>query len=114
MKRVRVIPDASLVTTEQRSYPAVVTVELADGQRFTEAVTDVPGSPSAPWSFAEIELKFADTDRVGFSPAQRSALVATAAALPRAPDVSELMTATAVLTPFTRSERVGAAPGERT
>jgi len=97
MERIQVIPDASLVTTEQRSYPAVVTVELADGQRFTEAVTDVPGSPSAPWSFTEIETKFADTDRVGFSPAQRSALVAAAAALPRAADVSELMTATAVL-----------------
>ena len=69
--------------------------------------------PLRPMGFRRDRKKFADTDRVGFSPAQRSALVAAAAALPRAADMSELMTATAVLNPSTRSERVGAAPGER-
>jgi 2-methylcitrate dehydratase len=113
MARVHVIPDGTLVTNEQRGYPAVVTVELANGRRFTEAVTDVPGSPSAPWGFTEIEKKFAETDRVSFSSAQRSALVRAAAALPHAPDVSELMTTVAVLTPLTEPERVGAASGER-
>lgn len=112
MARVHVIPDGTLVTTEQHSYPAVVTVELTDGRRITEAVTHVPGSPSAPWGFTEVAKKFAETDRVGFSPAQRSALVAAAAALPRAADVSELMTTTAVPTPLT-PERIAAASGER-
>jgi len=101
------------VTTAQHSYPAVVTVELTDGRRFTEAVTDVPGSPSAPWGFTEIEKKFADTDRVGFSPAQRSALVAAAAALPHAAGVRELMTAATLPTPLIEPDRVGATRGER-
>ncbi len=113
MARIQVIPDGTLVTTAQHSYPAVVTIELTDGRRFTEAVTDVPGSPSAPWGFTEIEKKFADTDRVGFSPAQRSALVAAAAALPRAADVRALMTAATLPAPSIEPDRVGATRGER-
>ena len=112
MQRVRVIPDPDLVTTDQHSYPAVVTVELGDGRRLTEAVMDVPGSPASPWGFAEVGRKFAETDRVGFSSEGRAALAAAAAALPHASDVSGLMAAATVRVPSTEMETVGAAPRE--
>jgi 2-methylcitrate dehydratase len=114
MERIRVIPDPDLVTIDQRSYPAVVTVELSDGRRLTESVMDVPGSPSSPWGFAEVEKKLAAVDRVGFSTVGRADLASAAAALPRASDVTELLGAATVRARSIQKETVGAAPGERT
>ena len=114
MERIRVIPDPGLVSTDQRSYPAVVTVELSDGRRHTESVMEVPGSPSSPWGFAEVEKKLAVVDSVGFSTVGRAELAAAAAALPRASDVTTLLGAATVRAQSTEMETVGAAPGERT
>jgi 2-methylcitrate dehydratase len=108
MERIHTMPDPTLAITDQRSCPAVVTVELFDGRRLTEAVMDVPGSPALPWGFADIERKFAAVDRVGFSADGREALAAEAASLPRAASVSDLLRAASL-----RAVTDAAGAGER-
>lgn len=98
MRRIQVVPDPGLVTDKQSNCPAVVTVELQDGTIATEAVLEVPGSPSAPWGFADVERKLAGVDRAGLPAAQRAALAAAAAKLPQAESISALIDATATTT----------------
>jgi hypothetical protein len=75
---------------------------------------EVPGSPSSPWGFAEVENKLAVVDSVGFSTVGRAEFAAAAAALPRESDVTTLLGVATVRAQSTEMETVGAAPGERT
>jgi 2-methylcitrate dehydratase PrpD len=55
IERIEVVVDHRLTTL---LAPATVEVATTDGRRFVETVAEVPGTPQAPLSDAEVEAKF--------------------------------------------------------
>lgn len=58
LARTEVVADARLDTLYPAQFPARVTIEMEDGQRFTEMVGLPKGDPGNPLSEAELEAKF--------------------------------------------------------
>lgn len=84
LARTEVVADEALDRLYPANFPARVTIELEDGQRFTETVMLPKGDPGAPLTDAELEAKFLGNCAGVLSAAQAARLRDAILALPEA------------------------------
>ncbi len=92
MGRVTQVPDPMLVPDCRHGYPAMVSIEMRDGTRYTSQVLAAPGSPVNPLSDADLTAKLQRLGGAWLPGARADKLTAELLAIERAADVAAVTT----------------------
>ena len=98
MARITVVDDPECDAIYPYQFPAILTVETADGRRVEERVLANRGGPAHPLSDEDLAAKFRDNATRALEPGTVDAITSRAQDLARLPELSALMELTATAT----------------